>query len=78
MPILAPVADLCRGAAQYGCHCLYHGQWVDNLITPTFALVIGGLAIGRVPYQRWLRYVWPLLLVLTAIVKCALILATLI
>lgn len=51
---------------------------MDNLITPTFALVMGDLAIGRVPYQRWLRYVWPLLLALTAIVKCALILATLI
>jgi uncharacterized ion transporter superfamily protein YfcC len=39
---------------------------------------MGGLAIGRVPYQRWLRFVWPLLLVLTVIVMGALTLATLI
>jgi uncharacterized ion transporter superfamily protein YfcC len=31
-----------------------------------------------VPYQRWLRFVWPLLLVLTVIVMGALTLATLI
>jgi uncharacterized ion transporter superfamily protein YfcC len=49
-----------------------------NLITPTSAVVMGGLAIGRVPYQRWLRFVWPLLLVLTVIVMGALTLATLI
>jgi uncharacterized ion transporter superfamily protein YfcC len=39
---------------------------------------MGGLDIGRVPYQRWLRFVWPLLLVLTVIVMGALTLATLI
>jgi uncharacterized ion transporter superfamily protein YfcC len=26
---------------------------------------MGGLAIGRVPYERGLRFVWPLLVVLT-------------
>jgi uncharacterized ion transporter superfamily protein YfcC len=31
-----------------------------------------------VPYQRWLRFVWPLLLALTIIVMGALTLATLI
>jgi uncharacterized ion transporter superfamily protein YfcC len=33
---------------------------------------MGGLAIGRVPYERWLRFVWPVLLFLTVIIMAAL------
>ena len=32
-----------------------------NLITPTSAVVMGGLAIARVGYGTWLRFVWPVL-----------------
>jgi uncharacterized ion transporter superfamily protein YfcC len=32
-----------------------------NLVTPTSAVVMGGLAIARVPYDTYLRWVWPLL-----------------
>jgi uncharacterized ion transporter superfamily protein YfcC len=42
-----------------------------NLFIPTSAVVMGGLAIARVPYDRYLRWVWPLLLglgVLTIVV----------
>ena len=48
--------------------------WV-NLFNPTFAVVMGGLAIGRVGYDRWLRFVWPLLLIIAVIVAGALSLA---
>ena len=42
-----------------------------NLVNPTFAVVMGGLALGRVPYERWLRFMWPLLVVLTVIIVVA-------
>ena len=32
-----------------------------NLFIPTSAVVMGGLAIARVPYGAYLRWVWPLL-----------------
>ena len=32
-----------------------------NLFIPTSAVVMGGLAIARVPYGTYLRWVWPLL-----------------
>jgi uncharacterized ion transporter superfamily protein YfcC len=35
-----------------------------NLFIPTSAVVMGGLAIARVPFGRFLRWVWPLLLLL--------------
>ncbi|MND01218.1 hypothetical protein D3C83_201220 [compost metagenome] len=38
-----------------------------NLVTPTSAVVMGGLAIARVPYGKYLRWVWPLLLALAVL-----------
>jgi uncharacterized ion transporter superfamily protein YfcC len=42
-----------------------------NLFIPTSAVVMGGLAIARVPYGRYLRWVWPLLAVVTVVVLAA-------
>ena len=39
-----------------------------NLVVPTSAVVMGGLAIARVPYGTYLRWVWPLLAMLSALV----------
>jgi uncharacterized ion transporter superfamily protein YfcC len=33
-----------------------------NLMTPTSAVVMGGLASTRADYGTWRRFVWPLLL----------------
>lgn len=33
-----------------------------NIITPTAAVVMGALALGKVPYDRWVKYVWKLML----------------
>ena len=35
-----------------------------NLITPTSAVVMGGLALAKVRYDQYLRFIWPLLLIL--------------
>jgi uncharacterized ion transporter superfamily protein YfcC len=72
MPILAPLSDF-AGVSRSLVVTAYQSAngWV-NLFNPTFAVVMGGLAIGRVGYDRWLRFVWPLLLVLAVIVSGAL------
>jgi uncharacterized ion transporter superfamily protein YfcC len=46
-----------------------------NLINPTFAVVIGGLAIGRVSYDRWLVFIWPLMLILVVFTSVAISIA---
>ena len=38
-----------------------------NLVTPTSAVVMGGLAIARVGYGTWLRFVWPVLVLLAVL-----------
>ncbi len=76
MPILAPVADFAGVKRELVVTAFATASGMVNLITPTSAVVMGGLAIGRVPYERWLRFVWPLLVILTFIVMAALALAT--
>ena len=34
-----------------------------NIVTPTAAVVMGGLALGDVPYDRWVKFVWKLILI---------------
>lgn len=72
MPILAPLSDF-AGVSRSLVVTAYQSAngWV-NLFNPTFAVVMGGLAIGRVGYDRWLRFVWPLLLLLAVIIAGAL------
>ncbi|MDT3847613.1 MAG: YfcC family protein, partial [Vibrio anguillarum] len=43
-----------------------------NLITPTSAVVMGGLAIARVPYVRWVKWVAPLLGILCVFIMLSL------
>jgi uncharacterized ion transporter superfamily protein YfcC len=37
---------------------------------------MGGLALGRVSYDRWLRFVWPLLVIIMVILVAALSLSS--
>ncbi|TWG55161.1 MULTISPECIES: YfcC family protein [unclassified Aminobacter] len=77
MPILAPVADFAGVGREFVVTAYQSANGIVNLINPTFAVVMGGLAIGRVPYERWLRFMWPLLLILTVIIMASLSIAVL-
>lgn len=77
MPILAPVGDFAGVERSLIVTAFQSATGVVNLVTPTSAVVMGGLAIARVPYERWLRFVWPVLLGLTIIIMAALSLGVL-
>jgi len=64
MPIMAPLGDF-AGVSRAMVVTAYQSAsgWM-NLFTPTSAIVMGGLALSRVGYNRYLRFLAPLLLVL--------------
>lgn len=72
MPILAPLADFAGVGRDLVVTAYQSANGLVNLINPTFAVVIGGLAIGRVPYDRWIVFIWPLLVILTVFIMGAL------
>ncbi len=65
MPIMAPLADFAGVGRDLVITAYQSASGLVNLITPTSAVVMGGLAIARVPYVRWIKWVAPLLLILT-------------
>lgn len=76
MPILAPLADFAGVGRELVVTAYQSANGLVNLINPTFAVVIGGLAVGRVPYDRWIAFIWPLLLILTVFITAAISIAT--
>ena len=77
MPILAPLSDFAGVDRALAVTAYQSASGIVNLITPTSAVVVGGLAIGRVPYNRWVRFLWPLLLALAVLTMAALSLSVL-
>ncbi|UXX85247.1 YfcC family protein [Roseovarius pelagicus] len=72
MPILAPLGDFANVSRDLVVTAYQSASGLVNLVTPTSAVVIGGLAIGRVSFDRWLVFIWPLLLILTLFIMAAL------
>ena len=64
MPIMAPLADFSGVGRELVITAFQSASGLVNLITPTSAVVMGGLAIGRVPYDRWIKFSWKLLLLI--------------
>ena len=67
MPIMAPLAAFVGVQADLVVTAFQSASGLMNLFIPTSAVVMGGLAIARVPYGAYLRWVWPLLAVLMGI-----------
>lgn len=67
MPIMAPLAAFVGVQADLVVTAYQSANGLMNLFIPTSAVVMGGLAIARVPYGAYLRWVWPLLAVLMGV-----------
>jgi uncharacterized ion transporter superfamily protein YfcC len=65
MPIMAPLALFASIEGELVVSAFQFGSGLVALVTPTSAVVMGGLAIARVGYGTWLKFVWPLVAVLT-------------
>ena len=68
MPIMAPLAAFVGVQSDLIVTAFQSASGLMNLFIPTSAVVMGGLAIARVPYGTYLRWVWPLLAMLAALV----------
>jgi uncharacterized ion transporter superfamily protein YfcC len=75
MPITAPLAGFVDVPESLVVTAYQSASGIMNLFIPTSAVVMGGLAIARVPYGTYLRWVWPLLAVLTGLVVIVLAVA---
>ncbi len=75
MPIMSPLATLTGVPQQTAVLAYQFGDGFTNMIVPTSALVMGALALGKVPYAAWFRFVGPLLLKIFALCAVFLVLS---
>ncbi len=63
VPILAPLGEFAGIGGSLIVTAFQSASGLVNIVTPTAAVVMGGLALGEVPYDRWVRFVWKLILI---------------
>lgn len=64
MPLLAPLADFAGVSRALTITAFQMAHGLTIMISPTSVVVVGGLAIAKVGYDRYLRFIWPLALLL--------------
>lgn len=74
VPILAPVADIVGSSREVVVVAFATASGLLNMIAPTIASLLAGLALAGVPYKQWVKRTLPLMTVL-AIISFAVILA---
>lgn len=77
MPIMAPLGDLAGIERSLVVSAYQYGNGMMNIVTPTNATLIGSLMLARVGLDAWYRFVWPILLFMTALIMLTLSLGVL-
>lgn len=64
MPLMAPLADVLGITRQTAVFAFTCGDGFSNTIVPTSAVLMAMLGLARIPFGTWLRFVFPLFLIL--------------
>ena len=67
MPIMAPFSDLIGISRQTTVMAFQFGDGFTNMITPTSGVLIATLGVARIPWEKWVRFIWKFILVLIVI-----------
>jgi uncharacterized ion transporter superfamily protein YfcC len=67
MPLLAPLADFAGVSRANTITAWIMGHGLALMFSPTSVVLVGGLAIAKVGYEKYLRFAWPLLLALALV-----------
>jgi len=67
MPLMAPLSDVLGISRQTAVFAFQCGDGFSNTIVPTSGVLMAMLSLAHIPYERWLRFVLPLFLMLLAL-----------
>ncbi|MBC7322759.1 MAG: putative basic amino acid antiporter YfcC [Acetomicrobium sp.] len=62
MPIMAPIADLIGVTRQTAVLAYQYGDGFTNQIIPTSGVLMATLGMAKIPYDRWFKFIWPLMI----------------
>ncbi|ADL13437.1 YfcC family protein [Acetohalobium arabaticum] len=63
MPIMAPLADVFELTRQTAVLAFQFGDGITNLVTPTSGALMAALAIGKIPWGKWIKWFAPLFMI---------------
>ncbi len=75
MPLMAPIGDLVGVSRQAAVLAFQFGDGFANMIVPTNPVLMGILGMAGIPYDRWFRFVAPLMLKLLLAGSIAMVVA---
>ncbi|MFC0266694.1 YfcC family protein [Kushneria aurantia] len=78
VPVMAPLADAIGLTRQVAVLAYNFGDGFTNIVTPTSGILMASIAIGGIPWIKWIKFVIPLLLIWMAIGAVALSIAVMI
>jgi uncharacterized ion transporter superfamily protein YfcC len=61
MPLMAPISDIVGVSRQVAVLAYQMGDGFMNMVVPTNAVLMSILGICGIPYGRWFRFIWPLI-----------------
>lgn len=61
IPIMAPLADLVGVTRQTACLAFQLGDGISNIFTPTSGYFMAGLALAKIPWTKWAKWILPLI-----------------
>lgn len=64
MPILRDISEMIGLSKQATVTAFHIGDGFTNMITPTSGVLIGVLEIARIPFHKWFKWAWKLILLL--------------
>lgn len=67
MPIMAPFADMIGVSRQATVLAFQFGDGFTNMITPCSGVLMAVLSVAKIPYAKWVRWVWKFILLLLVI-----------
>jgi uncharacterized ion transporter superfamily protein YfcC len=67
MPLMVPLSDLLGISRQTAVLIFISGDGFSNMIIPTNGVLMASLAIAGVPFDKWIKFIWPLFLILTVV-----------
>ena len=67
IPIMAPFADMVGVSRQAMVLAFQFGDGFTNMVTPTSGVLVAALAMARIPYAKWVKWVWKGVAVLLAL-----------
>ena len=72
MPLMVPLADLAGITRQVAVQAFQFGDGFSNCIYPTSGVLMSALALAGIPYQKYLKWFLPMILLQTVLASVAL------